>query len=65
MTDIATGWTECVPVITHSAPLVIEAIGAAMELFPFPLRGSDFDNDGSFMNDQGVPWCRENGLTVT
>lgn len=65
LTDIATGWTECIPVITRSAPLVIEAISAAMELFPFPLRGVDFDNDGSFMNDQVVPWCRENGLTVT
>lgn len=65
MTDIATGWTECVPVITRSAPLAIEAIRVAMKLFPVPLRGIDFDNDGSFMNDQVVPWCRENGLTVT
>lgn len=65
LTDIATGWTECVPVVTRSAPLVIEAIRTAMELFPFPLRAIDFDNDGSFMNDQVVPWCRENGLIVT
>lgn len=65
LTDIATGWTECVPVATRSAPLVIEAIRAAMALFPFPLKGIDFDNDGSFMNDLVVPWCRANSLTVT
>ncbi|PTE19576.1 transposase [Cereibacter changlensis JA139] len=65
LTDIATGWTECVPVVTRSAPLVIEALRTAMELFPFPLKGFDFDNDGSFMNDQVVPWCRENRLIVT
>src|SRR5690606_2833615 len=52
LTDIASGWTERVPVVTRSAPLVIEAIRTAMELFPFPLRAIDFDNDGSFMNDQ-------------
>ncbi|WP_181164663.1 integrase catalytic domain-containing protein [Amaricoccus solimangrovi] len=65
LTDIATGWTECVPVVTRSAPLVVKELEAAMALFPFPLGGIDFDNDGSFMNDQVVPWCRAHGLTVT
>lgn len=65
LTDIATGWTECVPVITRSSALVIEAIRAAMALFPFPLQGIDFDNDSSFMNAEVVPWCRAEGLIVT
>jgi hypothetical protein len=65
LTDIATGWTECVPVITRSGALVIEAIRAAMDLAPFPLCGIDFDNDSAFMNDEVVPWCRNNGLVVT
>lgn len=65
LTDIATGWTECVPVITRSAALVIEAIRTAITLFPFPLQGIDFDNDSSFMNAEVVPWCRAAGLTVT
>jgi hypothetical protein len=50
LTDIATGWTECVPVVVRNGELVIEALAAARGLFPFPLRGVDFDNDGAFMN---------------
>ena len=37
----------------------------ARKLFPFPLRGVDFDNDSLFMNDLVVGWCRTEGLEVT
>lgn len=65
LTDIATGWTECVPVVFRSGALVQEALQAAQSLFPFPLKGVDFDNDGAFMNDPVVAWCRAQGLEVT
>jgi hypothetical protein len=65
LTDIATGWTECIPVLTRDGTLVIDAIAMARELFPFPLRGVDFDNDSAFMNERVVTWCREQGLEVT
>jgi hypothetical protein len=65
LTDIATGWTECLPLVARSGALVIEALAGAMALFPFPLRGVDFDNDGLFMNEPVVTWCREHGLEVT
>jgi hypothetical protein len=62
LTDVATGWTECVPIVVRDGALVIEALGRARELFPFPLRGVDFDNDSAFMNEPVVAWCREQGL---
>jgi hypothetical protein len=65
LTDIATGWTECVPVLVRSGELVIEALEKAKTLFPFPLAGVDFDNDGSFMNEGVVGWCRGHDLEVT
>jgi hypothetical protein len=65
LTDIATGWTECVPVVMRAGALVLEALQAARQLFPFPLRGIDFDNDGAFMNEPVVAWCRAQGLEVT
>ena len=65
LTDVATGWTECLPLVARSGVLVIEALAAAMELFPFPLRGGDFDNDGLFTNEPVVAWCRQKGLDVT
>jgi hypothetical protein len=30
----------------------------AQSLFPWLIRGADFDNDSAFMNDVVVPWCR-------
>jgi hypothetical protein len=65
LTDIATGWTQCVPVVVRNGELVIQALAAARELFPLPLRGVDFDNNGGFMNDPVVDWCQAQGLEVT
>jgi hypothetical protein len=65
LTDVATGWTECLPLVARSGALVIEALAVAMTLFPFPLRGVDFDNDGLFMNEPVVTWCRQKGLEIT
>ncbi|UPK16019.1 DDE-type integrase/transposase/recombinase (plasmid) [Bradyrhizobium sp. 155] len=65
MVDVATGWTECLPLLTREGSLVVEAINPAQRLFPWLLRGVDFDNDSAFMNDVVVPWCREQKLEVT
>ena len=65
LTDVATGWTECVPIVVRDGALVIEALGRARELFPFPLKGVDFDNDSAFMNEPVIGWCREQGLEAT
>jgi hypothetical protein len=65
MVDVATGWTECIPLIVREAALVIEAIERAQSLFPWRIRGLDFDNDSVFMNDVVVPWCRSRDIEVT
>lgn len=65
MVDVATGWTECLPLVTRDGSLVVEAMKHAQSLFPWLLRGVDFDNDSAFMNDVVVPWCRGQGLEVT
>ncbi len=65
LTDVATGWTERVPVVVREAEMVAHAPGRARELFPFPLRGVEFDNDSLFMNDLVVGWRRAEGLEVT
>lgn len=61
LTDLATGWTECVPVRTRESVLVIAAIKSARSLFPFSLLGVDVDNDTAFMNELAVSWCRSKG----
>ena len=63
--DVATGWTECLPLVNRDGNLVVEAIKRAQSLFPWLLRGVDFDNDSAFMNEVVVPWCRGQKLEVT
>ena len=65
MVDVATGWTECLPLVTRDGSLVVEAIKRAQSLFPWLLRGVDFDNDSAFMNEVVVSWCRGQKLEVT
>lgn len=65
MVDIATGWTECLPLVARDGSLVVEAMTRAQSLFPWLIRGADFDNDSAFMNDVVVPWCREQKIEVT
>ena len=65
MVDIATGWTECLPLVARDSSLVVEAMKHAQSLFPWLLRGLDFDNDSAFMNDVVVPWCHQQKLEVT
>jgi Integrase core domain len=65
MVDVATGWTECIPLVARDGSLVVEAIKRAQSLFPWLLRGADFDNDSTFMNDVVVPWCRAQKIEVT
>jgi hypothetical protein len=65
MVDVATGWTECLPLVNRNGNLVVEAIKRAQSLFPWLLRGVDFDNDSAFMNEVVVPWCRGQKLEVT
>jgi len=65
MVDVATGWTECLPLVNRDGSLVVEAINRAQSLFPWLLRGVDFDNDSAFMNEVVVCWCRGQKLEVT
>ena len=65
ITDIATGWTECMPLVARDGSLVVEAMTRAQSLFPWLMRGADFDNDSAFMNDIVVPWCRSQKIEVT
>ena len=51
VTDIATGWTECAPVLYREQTLLREVLGAVRRLMPFELLGFDTDNDSVFINE--------------
>src|SRR5204863_2998550 len=41
LTDIATGWTECAPLLVREQRLLTEVLGELPKLLPFPLLGLD------------------------
>jgi hypothetical protein len=51
LTDVATGWTECLAIPVREQTLIVEAITGLRRRLPFPLLGLDTDNDSAFMND--------------
>jgi hypothetical protein len=42
MVDVATGWTECLPLVNRGGSLVVEALKRAQSLFPWLLRTGEW-----------------------
>jgi hypothetical protein len=65
LTDIATGWTECAPLLVREQRLLTEVLGELRKLLPFVLLGFDTDNDSVFMNETVRDYCQESGVAFT
>lgn len=65
LTEIATGWTECLPFLYRSRETALAAIQRARTLFPFPILGIDTDNGGEFLNEELVVYCEQEQITCT
>jgi hypothetical protein len=65
LTDVATGWTECLPLLYRSQETVLAAIKRARTLFPFPILGIDSDNGGEFINEIVIAYCEQEHITFT
>jgi hypothetical protein len=65
LTDIATGWTECVAMPVRDQTLVVQGLAKAAGVLPFPMLGVDSDNDSAFMNETVFDYCRVRGLEQT
>jgi len=65
LTDIATGWTECVPLLVREASLVVDALERLRLAMPVPLRGIDSDNGSEFINETVLAYSKEHGIEFT
>ena len=65
LTDISSGWTECVALAVREASLVVKALERLRSSMPFPLRGVDTDNGSEFVNDALLQYCQEASLEFT
>jgi hypothetical protein len=52
VTDVATGWTECLALRNRGQQVVFRALLRARGRLPFPLLGIDSDNGVEFINAQ-------------
>jgi hypothetical protein len=65
LTDIASTWTECVPLLVREGSLVVETIDQLRGALPFVLQGVDIDNGGEFLNETLVRYCIGHGIELT
>jgi len=65
ITDVATGWTVCVPFMGRSERFCVEAIKKARQAVPFTMLGIDSDNGSEFINAHLKRYCQRNDLWFT
>jgi hypothetical protein len=65
LTDIASGWTECMALLVREASLVVDALERLRLALPFPLRGIDTDNGSEFVNEVLLTFCKTHEIEFT
>jgi hypothetical protein len=65
LTDVASGWTECVALVVRDGALVTEALTKLCKVMPFRLLGFDTDNGSEFLNEIVIAYCRDNAIEYT
>lgn len=65
LTDIASGWTECAPLVVRESTLLVEALDRIRIGLPFSLQALDADNGNEFMNERMIEYCLRNGIELT
>ncbi len=65
LTDIATGWTECLSLLNRGQEAVVAALKRAQQLLPFPILGIDTDNGGEFINVELMAFCEQEQISIT
>ena len=64
-TDVYTGWTEAVPLLTKEQSLIVEGLEAIGQRLPFPIHSIDSDNDGAFINETLIGYCADHDIEFT
>lgn len=65
LTDVASGWTECLALLHRSQTAVVHALDRAQQLLPMPMLGLDTDNGSEFINAELLAYCERTHLSFT
>ncbi len=63
--DVASGWSECLPVWGKGQVRVRSAVHRVRQRLPFTLLGVDSDNGSEFINQCFYTYCRQEKITFT
>jgi hypothetical protein len=65
ITDVASGWTDFIPLLAREQSLVTEALDVFREQLPLPMLGLNTDNDSAFINETVIAYCTANNIIFT
>lgn len=65
LTDVSTGWTECLALLFRDQPMVLQAVRQARAQLPVPLLALDTDNGSEFLNNSLYDYCEAEGVIFT
>ena len=65
LTDIASGWIECAPLVVRDGSLVVEGVDRIRTVLPFALKALDTDNGSEFINETMIKYCLRHGIELT
>ncbi len=65
ITDIASGWTELIPLLRKSEADVRSGLVNIRSVLPFPILGLDTDNGSEFINYELMRFCETERITFT
>jgi len=65
LTDLASGWTECTPLVVRESGLLVEALERIRISLPFTLLALDVDNGSEFLNETLFQYCLRHGIEFT
>jgi len=65
LTDIETGWVECMALLTRSGEAVTRALDHVRQLLPVAMLGLDTDNGSEFINADLLAYCKQESITFT
>lgn len=63
--DLATGWTERIPVLGKGRTGIVAGLDRIREQLPFRLRGLHSDTGSEFINFHPFDYCKDRGIEFT
>jgi len=65
LTDVATGWTECLPLMYRTQEAVVQGLERVRVLLPVAMLGLDTDNGSELLNAELLGYCQREQITFT